>query len=370
MIASILDEKFNKSQFFDIKVHKNNLLLTSTNQHQILLCEMTNQNKILDTISYGTYGQQKEQLNAPRGIDLMPEAGLIFIVDSGNHRIKILTCNKINNSGDIKRKEEEYLSVLNINHSDLEAESNYFDDETVRQEPEEASFDPFAEYEVDIASLSKPVLQHNHRTGNQTFLEFDCFGHFGFAPDCFNSPSGIAIAGNRILIADTLNHQIKVWEYEYFDKKSKFLMAIGTCGSASNQFSEPTGICVTKKFLLVSDRGNSRIQILSPGNYNFLSQISLPGSLLCGIAPISHNTFCIVDQVQRKCFEVRVEKEVANIVTTHSFSQMENSNSMSQPPSRTKQQLIKFASFLSVAVLFISLVIVVHYLFTCRCYYH
>ena len=62
------------------------------------------------------------------------------------------------------------------------------------------------------------------------------------------------------MVADTGNSRIQV-----FDKLGQFMFQFGSLGSKRGQFKEPYAITVDQfGFMYVADRGNNRIQIVSP----------------------------------------------------------------------------------------------------------
>jgi DNA-binding beta-propeller fold protein YncE/tetratricopeptide (TPR) repeat protein len=85
----------------------------------------------------------------------------------------------------------------------------------------------------------------------------------------FKDPSGIAVdeQGN-VYVADGGNGRIQV-----FDDSGAFLRGFGAKGSGPKQFSDPGGISVAQGLLYVADAGNSRVQVLTTGGI-FLGQIT------------------------------------------------------------------------------------------------
>lgn len=80
----------------------------------------------------------------------------------------------------------------------------------------------------------------------------------------FNSPIGIAVIGQRIMVADTYNDRIRAIEQGVVTT-----LAGGERGFAdglgnSARFNTPTGLAVWKDKLLVADTGNRRIRVIEP----------------------------------------------------------------------------------------------------------
>jgi DNA-binding beta-propeller fold protein YncE len=85
------------------------------------------------------------------------------------------------------------------------------------------------------------------------------WGTKGDKPGQFRAPAGIAIdEQGRVYVADTENHRIQV-----FDADGKLVRSFGTKGSGLREFNRPSGITAQRGLLYVADTGNSRVQILT-----------------------------------------------------------------------------------------------------------
>ena len=68
------------------------------------------------------------------------------------------------------------------------------------------------------------------------------FGEFGTAEAQFTEPSGVAVnANNEIIVADTNNHRIQI-----FDKEGRFKFQFGECGKRDGQLLYPNRVAVVK----------------------------------------------------------------------------------------------------------------------------
>jgi tripartite motif-containing protein 2/3 len=87
-------------------------------------------------------------------------------------------------------------------------------------------------------------------------------------------PSGIAFnSKGSLVVVDWGNHRLQV-----FNKKGKFVRAIGSKGSDAGQYLFPRGIAVnTQDNILIADRCNHRIQILNKDG-TFKQMIGKEGS--------------------------------------------------------------------------------------------
>lgn len=85
-------------------------------------------------------------------------------------------------------------------------------------------------------------------------------GMKGRADGDFFYPRGLSVTlDGEILIADTMNHRIQI-----FNQYGIFIKTIGSKGSEPGQFNEPTGVTeLPNGDLAVADKKNKRIQIFS-----------------------------------------------------------------------------------------------------------
>ena len=91
-----------------------------------------------------------------------------------------------------------------------------------------------------------------------TFVTFvRTFGMLGSNDDKFNFPTGITTNSTHILVADTSNHRIQV-----FDLNGNYADTLDPFGSTNDdQFNSPHGITTNSTHILVADTGNHRIQV-------------------------------------------------------------------------------------------------------------
>ena len=75
----------------------------------------------------------------------------------------------------------------------------------------------------------------------------------------FDTPYGISIKGDALYVADYSNHRV-----QRLTSKGEFFYKFGQKGSGQGQFNGPTAVIVdSNNRLIVSDRGNHRIQIFN-----------------------------------------------------------------------------------------------------------
>jgi tripartite motif-containing protein 2/3 len=86
------------------------------------------------------------------------------------------------------------------------------------------------------------------------------FGEFGVLEGQFTEPSGVAVnAQNDIIVADTNNHRIQI-----FDKEGRFKFQFGECGKRDGQLLYPNRVAVVKTSgdIIVTERSPThQIQI-------------------------------------------------------------------------------------------------------------
>ena len=100
------------------------------------------------------------------------------------------------------------------------------------------------------------------------------FGQQGSSAGMFNSPWGVEVnEKNEILLTDRGNNRVQV-----FSCDGTFLRSFGTKGDKKRQFNQPTGIAFHNDRIIVVDRNNHRVQVLNAHD-EFLSQFGEEGSL-------------------------------------------------------------------------------------------
>ena len=95
------------------------------------------------------------------------------------------------------------------------------------------------------------------------------FGTKGDKPGQLRTPAGIAVdEQGMIYVADTGNHRI-----QFFDAEGRQTGGFGAKGSGPREFDSPAGIYAQHGLLYVADTGNSRVQVFSNDGI-FLKQIT------------------------------------------------------------------------------------------------
>lgn len=76
-----------------------------------------------------------------------------------------------------------------------------------------------------------------------------------------NAPTSVAVTNDRVIILDSGNRRVKV--YNKLDKCK--ILEFGSLGQSKGQFRHPQVLTVDPLgFILVGDSGNSRVQVFKP----------------------------------------------------------------------------------------------------------
>lgn len=77
----------------------------------------------------------------------------------------------------------------------------------------------------------------------------------------FNGPTAVAVTNDRVIILDSGNRRVKVYNKQ---DKGK-IMEFGSLGQRKGQFRQPECLAVDPMgFILVGDSGNCRVQVFKP----------------------------------------------------------------------------------------------------------
>ncbi|GFY37314.1 brain tumor protein [Trichonephila inaurata madagascariensis] len=115
---------------------------------------------------------------------------------------------------------------------------------------------------LDITPKYVPVSMYpvKSQIKRQKMIYHCKFGEFGVMEGQFTEPSGVAVnAQNDIIVADTNNHRIQI-----FDKEGRFKFQFGECGKRDGQLLYPNRVAVVKPSgdIIVTERSPThQIQI-------------------------------------------------------------------------------------------------------------
>lgn len=100
----------------------------------------------------------------------------------------------------------------------------------------------------------------------------DAWGEKGSGLGQFNDPTGVAVAGDEVFVADARNGRIQV-----FDKTGSFKRVIGRPGDGKGELSRPMNLTFARGRLYVAEYFNDRVQVFSLSGES-LALIGKPGS--------------------------------------------------------------------------------------------
>lgn len=115
---------------------------------------------------------------------------------------------------------------------------------------------------LDLSSklLTTSIFPPKSQIKRQKMIYHCKFGEFGVLEGQFTEPSGVAVnAQNDIIVADTNNHRIQI-----FDKEGRFKFQFGECGKRDGQLLYPNRVAVVKTSgdIIVTERSPThQIQI-------------------------------------------------------------------------------------------------------------
>lgn len=115
---------------------------------------------------------------------------------------------------------------------------------------------------IDLTSklLSTTIFPPKSQIKRQKMIYHCKFGEFGVMEGQFTEPSGVAVnAQNDIIVADTNNHRIQI-----FDKEGRFKFQFGECGKRDGQLLYPNRVAVVRNSgdIIVTERSPThQIQI-------------------------------------------------------------------------------------------------------------
>lgn len=125
-----------------------------------------------------------------------------------------------------------------------------------------ASTTVHADSMLDLTSklMSTAIFPPKSQIKRQKMIYHCKFGEFGVMEGQFTEPSGVAVnAQNDIIVADTNNHRIQI-----FDKEGRFKFQFGECGKRDGQLLYPNRVAVvrTSGDIIVTERSPThQIQI-------------------------------------------------------------------------------------------------------------
>ena len=190
--------------------------------------------------------------SSPRGMSIHND-NTIFVADTGNHRVQVFDLNGTllytlgsEGSGEGELLSPEDVAVWRSKH-------------------------PINDSVVAVADTGNHRIQVFHANGTPSFS----FGSRGGGDGNFSSPQGVAIDDQEglIAVADTGNHRVQV-----FWPNGTFLLKFGSEGTGNMSFSSPEDVAFNQYELVVADTGNDRLQVYEMDLWRFKGFVWTVGS--------------------------------------------------------------------------------------------
>lgn len=234
---------------------------------------------------YGA-GTTGDALNDPSGLALSNDAQQLFIADTGNHRIVVVSTadwSVLQEIGGTQGSGDTQFSSPN----DVDVWSGGM------VAPAEAML-----YVADTGNHR--IVKYGFNTGTDQWEYTAKWGTQGAGVGQFSSPGGIALDHHqvKVWVADTGNHRLQVFEQDGTSPQT-----IGAAGSSAGRFSSPRDLAFIPSplTLLVADEGNNRVQEWSIGTAGTLTATyrrSFGSYGLVGVAKMNHPQGVAVDKSQ------------------------------------------------------------------------
>ena len=204
------------------------LIVADCSQHCVSVFDVTSGRKIR---SFGQRGSERQQFLYPRGVAVGKD-GSIFVADSTNHRIQVLT------------EEGAFVATVGTKGSQ----------------------------QLQFYQLWDIAIHHNGKVfvtdaGNNRVhvlnpdLSFShCFGSTGARPGEFNDPRGLAIdTDGMVYVADFNNRRV-----QKFTPEGELSTIINTKGEGGGRLNRPHGLCVDgNDILYVTERDNDTVSVFT-----------------------------------------------------------------------------------------------------------
>ena len=106
--------------------------------------------------------------------------------------------------------------------------------------------------------------------------------------DQLSNPDSICVSLGRIMICDSENDRIRV-----FDSSGQFISQFGSEGDGTNEFNDLCGICSIGQGLYIGDRGNKRIQVFDSITCSPIRSLYLDGFIPLAICATSEGLILV-----------------------------------------------------------------------------
>lgn len=185
----------------------------------------------------GAGGVNPDELMAPRNLAVGPD-GNLFVLDSGNHRVAVFDQDGalLRSWGTAGTRQGQFNEPWGIA---IDEEFVYVADTW--------------NHRVQKFTLEGEVVTAFGQSGTVAELGDESGGYF------FGPRSLALLPDNQILVTDTGNHRLQI-----FDREGNFVRSVGGLGSAPGQLNEPVGLAAHDEWVYLADTWNARIQRFMP----------------------------------------------------------------------------------------------------------
>ncbi len=171
-----------------------------------------------------------EGLSRPTGISANSDKKLIYIIDTGDHDLKIY---------DFDGK------LIRVVSNDLAIEDRFH-------------FPTYVATARDNNILVNDALNYKIKRFDSDGNFISAFGEEGDGPGTFARVKGVATdSEGNIYVVDNLFDNMQI-----FDSTGRFLLVVGSVGNEAGQFYSPSGLAINNDTVYIADTYNDRIQIL------------------------------------------------------------------------------------------------------------
>ncbi len=171
----------------------------------------------------------KNNLVRPTGVGAIVEENKIYVIDTGDHSLKIF-----NFQGNL-------ISMIT----------------EIKDSEQNLHFPTFAAID-NRELLVNDALNFSIRRFDANGEHLFSFGSEGDTPGHFGRPKGMSVdSDGNIYVVDNLFDNIQI-----FDKEGRVLLVIGSRGYEPGEFWSPAGIDIDHDTIYIADTYNNRIQIL------------------------------------------------------------------------------------------------------------
>ena len=240
-------------------------------------------------LSIGTKQQDGHNdglFNGPSGLAFDHHRGLLLVVDSGNHRVQVFSCNERDEGSFVSKFGEEghqpgqfqYPWGLAIDHDHdriliVDRLNTRVQSWLLSEQSFLSCIGRFGSGDGEFYNPQGIAIdKHHHRiivtdAGNQRLVVLSpidssflfCVDNQGSQPGEYNKPSSVAVDDDRhrIIVVDSNNHRVQVLS----SIDGSFLFEFGSKGNQPGQFNSPQGLCIANQGrIIVADTGNCRLQ--------------------------------------------------------------------------------------------------------------